>query len=80
MQYAKTLAEKAVDYVTDGLTAPSPYAGACDYCEYGSACKFDPSIEKAREVADKITAAEIVAAAEYEKKRKREEKNENGEQ
>lgn len=76
MKYAAILAEKAADYVTDGLTAPSPYVGACDYCEYGSACRFDLSSDKPREVTDKITSAEIVAAANREKTRK--EKAENG--
>ena len=66
MAYAKKLAEKAVDDVCDGVITPSPYDGACSYCEFGSACKFDESIDRTRVISEKITSATITAAVEYE--------------
>lgn len=41
MKYAKLLAEQAVDNAIDGIIVPSPYEGACTYCEFGSICGHD---------------------------------------
>lgn len=62
MRYAERLAEKAVDYVIDGVIVPSPYKGECAYCEFGSSCNFDPDTDSAREVPDRILPSDIEKA------------------
>ena len=63
MRYAEILAEKATDYVLDGVIVPSPFADECKYCEYGSACGFDEGFTgRTRNVSDTVKSADIVSA------------------
>ncbi len=41
VKYAKLITEKALDHIINGVAIPSPYEGACAYCEYGSICGKD---------------------------------------
>lgn len=67
MRYAEILAEKAVDYVLDGVIVPAPYKGECEYCEYGSACGFgEDSDYEERNIPDRIMPSHIVKAIEEE--------------
>ena len=67
MRYAEILAEKAVDYVLDGVIVPAPYKGECEYCEYGSACGFgEDSDYEERDIPDRIMPSHIVKAIEEE--------------
>ena len=62
VNYAKLISEKAVDSINDGFTMPSPYEGACKYCEFGGACGFDEDDGyKCRKVKD-ISSTTIVNA------------------
>lgn len=40
VKYAKLVATKAVDEIKCGFVEPSPYEGACSYCQYGGMCGF----------------------------------------
>ena len=41
MEYSVLVARNFVKETRAGCIAPSPYAGACDYCPYGGLCGFD---------------------------------------
>ena len=41
MEYSVLAARGFVRETRAGCIAPSPYAGACDYCPYGGVCGFD---------------------------------------
>lgn len=74
MRYAEILAEKAVDDVCDGVIAPSPYDGTCEYCEFGASCRYDSDADrKPREVSDRITSTTITEAVDREISTKRDE-------
>ena len=61
LKYAIKIAEKGVDEITSGFIEPSPYIGACTYCQYGGMCGFDLK-SCAERVAKKITKQTIVSA------------------
>lgn len=48
MKYAKTLSEKAVDYMSDGVSIASPYevgeGSSCQYCPYGAICGYEKDV------------------------------------
>ena len=53
VKYAKLITEQALDHIINGVAIPSPYKGACEYCEYGSICgKDDADGYKERKVSD----------------------------
>jgi ATP-dependent helicase/nuclease subunit B len=48
MKYAKTLSEKAVDYMSDGVSVASPHEVgdgiSCQYCPYGAICGYEKDV------------------------------------
>lgn len=40
LQYAKLVSAQGVNEISQGNIEPSPYEGACNYCQYGGMCGF----------------------------------------
>ena len=47
MEYSVLVARNFVRETRAGCIAPSPYAGACEYCPYGGVCGFDGAAREA---------------------------------
>lgn len=74
-KYAKLITEKALDHIINGVAVPSPYEGACAYCEYGSICgKDDGDGYKERQVSF-VSAQTILDAVSAEEKTKKQSEN-----
>lgn len=72
LKYAIKIAEKGVDEITSGFIEPTPYVGACTYCQYGGMCGFDLN-SCAERVAKKITTQTIVNAVKNDEKEAKDE-------
>lgn len=48
MKYAKTLSEKAVDYMSEGVSVASPHeqgeGSSCQFCPYGAICGYEKDV------------------------------------
>jgi ATP-dependent helicase/nuclease subunit B len=40
LKYAKEIAKNGINEISSGYINPTPYEGACNYCEYGGMCRF----------------------------------------
>ena len=53
--YARHIADRQDKKIADGLIEVSPYKldqeGGCKYCDYRNICRFDPKIERYRELS-----------------------------
>lgn len=79
MKYAKKLAENAVFNIADGVIVPSPYQGACNYCEYGGICGFDEDAGYKERKISGVKPKTIVEAAFSDEKNENNENNEKDE-
>lgn len=79
MKYAKKLAENAVFNIADGVIVPSPYQGACNYCEYGGICGFDEDAGYKERKISGVKPKTIVEAAFSDEKNENNEKDEKTE-
>lgn len=62
LKYAKEIAKTGINEISSGYINPSPYLGACSYCEYGGMCRFcDEEAGKFRKVTG-VTSETIISA------------------
>lgn len=40
LKYATEIARTGINEISSGYITPTPYDGACEYCEYGGMCRF----------------------------------------
>ena len=59
IEYASYVAKQAKSELKSGYVEPTPYEGACKYCEYGGICGFNTCKEKPRKVGE-VQVEEIV--------------------
>ncbi|MDY2880018.1 MAG: PD-(D/E)XK nuclease family protein [Candidatus Borkfalkiaceae bacterium] len=64
MKYAMKIAELGTDEIASGTLVPSPYKGACDYCEYGGLCRYDCETGRRPREVRSVTPETVVSAAE----------------
>lgn len=64
-EYAKTVAEKGVEYMSGGFIAPTPYAeglkSTCDYCPFGAVCGFESGVSGKKRTAIKASPVEALS-------------------
>ncbi|MBQ7373658.1 MAG: PD-(D/E)XK nuclease family protein [Clostridia bacterium] len=66
VKYAKLITEKALDHIINGVAVPSPYEGACAYCEYGSICGKDEGDGYKERSVSNVNAETILKAVQTE--------------
>ena len=72
LDYAVKIAEKGVEEMTKGFIKPTPYEGACTYCEYGGMCGFDAKRNVER-VASRVSKNTIISAVDSQLKETKDE-------
>ena len=72
LDYAVKIAEKGVEEMTKGFIKPTPYEGACTYCEYGGMCGFDAKRNGER-VASRVSKNTIISAVDSQLKETKDE-------
>ena len=67
LKYSKLISQGCIDEIREGYCTPSPYDGACDYCQYAGMCGFSSNeggeFRKVSKV-DKSTIVEAVLESE----------------
>ena len=48
IKYAKAVSERGADEIAEGIIAPSPYGGKCEYCKFSAICGIDELSVKER--------------------------------
>ena len=52
LDYSVHVARQGCKELKEGYIAPSPYAGSCEYCQYGGMCGFDKDVSVTRTETD----------------------------
>jgi len=52
LDYSVHVARQGAKELKEGYIAPSPYAGNCEYCQYGGMCGFDKDVFETRKESD----------------------------
>ena len=68
LEYSRHIAQRGARQMIGGNCAPSPTAGACDYCAFSGCCSFDGGSQGERTVK-KIKCAQIAQIAREEKQK-----------
>ena len=60
--YSALIARRGAEEMFGGNIAPSPYAGACDYCKMGGMCGFAEGVDADGRKVDGVKCADIARA------------------